>query len=253
MSILQALAVGLLYWYCRSCIGYTFCIRLNSCPMILALPIGLIMGDVKATMVIGTYLQVVYLGIQSGFGGVLIIDKALATCISVPIAMAAGMTPELAVSVAFPFGMLGTIIINTYKMVMTGFVHRADTYAKAGDARMIRVLAFCAPFVYLPLCIIPVTTINYFGPDMVAAILDNMPAFINNGLTAVGKVLPALGFAMVMRQIGRRELLPFFFLGFFLMQYAGLSTIGAAIFGGIIAFIYIQLSGGRTNENETAS
>lgn len=253
MTFLQALLIGLLYWYCRSCIGYTFCIRLNSCPMILALPIGIIMGNIPQAMIIGTFLQVVYLGIQGGFGGVLVVDKALATCIAVPIALAAGLSSEMAVTVAFPFGMLGTLIINTFKMCTTALTHKADTYAEQGNARMIRVLAFGAPLIYLPLTIIPVTVINFFGPDMVTAILENMPLFITNGLTAVGKVLPALGFAMVMRQIGRRELLPFFFLGFFLMQYAHLTTIGAAIFGLIIAVVFIQLSGGAKNGTESAN
>lgn len=249
----QALMIGLLYWFCRSCLGYTFAIRLNSCPMILALPIGIIMGDVKQAMIIGTFLQVVYLGIQGGFGGVLIVDKALATCIAVPIAIKAGMTPELAVSVAFPFGLMGTTIINVYKMIMTSFVHKADRYAEEGNARKIRMLAFLAPLVYLPLCVIPVTAIVHVGPDVVAAMLENMPAIINNGLTAIGKVLPALGFAMIMRQIGRRNLLPFFFAGFFVMQYAKLSIIGASIFGAIIAIIYVQLSGGAHNATESAN
>ncbi|MGO5023066.1 PTS mannose/fructose/sorbose/N-acetylgalactosamine transporter subunit IIC [Lawsonibacter sp. LCP25S3_G6] len=253
MTFLQALLIGLLYWYCRSCIGYSFCIRLNSCPMILALPIGIIMGNIPQAMIIGTFLQVVYLGIQGGFGGVLVVDKSLATCIAVPIALAAGLSSEMAVTVAFPFGMLGTLIINTFKMFTTALTHKADTYAEQGNARMIRVLAFGAPLLYLPLSIIPVTVINFFGPDMVTAILENMPLFITNGLTAVGKVLPALGFAMVMRQIGRRELLPFFFLGFFLMQYAHLTTIGAAIFGLIIAVVFIQLSGGAKNGTESAN
>ena len=173
MSFMQALLIGLLYWYCRSCIGYTFCIRINSCPMILALPIGLIMGNVPQAMIIGTFLQVVYLGIQGGFG----------------------LSPEMAVTVAFPFGMLGTLIINTFKMCTTALVHKADTYAEQGNAHMIRVLAFGAPLIYLPLTIIPVTIINFIGPDMVSTILENMPTFITAGLTAVGKVLPALGFA----------------------------------------------------------
>ena len=71
MGFVQALLIGVLYWYCRTSVGYTFCIRINSCPMILALPIGLIMGNVPQAMIIGTFLQVVYLGIQGGFGGVL--------------------------------------------------------------------------------------------------------------------------------------------------------------------------------------
>lgn len=250
----QALLIGLLYWFCRSTLGYTFAIRINSCPMILALPIGIIMGDVPQAMIIGTYLQIVYLGIQGGFGGVLIVDKALATCISIPIAIKAGMTPELAVSVAFPFGLLGTTIINVYKMVMTSFVHMADKYAEEGNAKKIRLLAYVYPLlVYLPLCVIPVTAIVYLGPDVVATILEKMPVALNNGLSGVGKVLPALGFAMVMRQIGRKNLLPFFFAGFFMMQYAKLDILGAAIFGTIIAIIYVQLAGGAQNATENAN
>ncbi len=63
-------------------------------------------------------------------------------CLSIPIAMKAGMTPELAVTMAIPFGLLGTVTVNIFKMVMTYFVHVADRYAEEGDARKIRLLAF---------------------------------------------------------------------------------------------------------------
>lgn len=245
-EFIQALLIGAVYWLCRTCLGYTFSIRINSCPMILALPIGIIMGNVPQAMIIGAFLQVLYLGIQGGFGGVLIVDKALATCIAIPIALKAGLTPELAVTVAVPFGLLGTTIINTYKLIMTAFVHKADKYAEEGNAKRIRTLMYSAPLVYLPLCIIPVTAIVYLGPDVVEAILANIPIGITNGLTAVGKLLPTLGFAMVMRQIGRKELLPFFFAGYFVMQYSNIDVIGATIFGVIIAYLFIKLGGGSS-------
>ncbi len=242
----QAVLIGLLYWFCRTNMFHTFTTRLANCPMALAVPIGIIMGDVRQAVIIGAFVQALYVGIIAGLGGVVAIDKALATCLSIPIAMKAGMTPELAVTMAIPFGLLGTVTVNIFKMVMTYFVHVADRYAEEGDARKIRLLAFVYPLlVGLPLNVIPVTAIVYLGPDVVSSLLGLIPDALVHGLSVAGGILPALGFAMTMRTIGQRRLLPFFFAGFFLIQYFKLNTVGAAIFGTIIAITYVQLQGGE--------
>lgn len=242
----QALLIGLLYWYCRSNIGYTVSTRIQNCPMALAVPIGIIMGDVRQAVIIGAFLQALYVGLIAGLGGVQVIDKSLSPCLAIPIAMKTGMSPELAVTMAIPFGLMGPMIVNTYKMIMTGFVHRADRYAEEGEARKIRQLQFLwAPLVYLPLCVIPVTAIVYLGPEAVKAVLNAIPHALIHGLEVSGGILPAVGFAMTMRVIGRKALLPFFFAGFFLVQYAKLPIMGCAIFAAIIAIVYIQLRGGE--------
>ena len=67
--------------------------------------------------------------------------------------------------------------------------------------------------------IIPVTLINYFGPSAVTSVVNAIPERLVTGLTVAGGLMPALGFAMTVRVIGRKNYLPFFFLGFFLVKY----------------------------------
>jgi mannose/fructose/N-acetylgalactosamine-specific phosphotransferase system component IIC len=156
------------------------------------------------------------------------------------------MSPELAVTMAIPFGLLGTTVVNVFKMIMSYFNHVADRAAAEGNAKKIRKLAYLyPPLVWLPLAVIPVTLIVYLGPDAVKAVLERIPESVLHGLAVAGGMLPALGFTMTVRTIGRKNLLPFFFAGFFLIQYSGLSTIAAAIFGTILAVIYIQLKRGE--------
>ena len=106
----------------------------------------------------------------------------------------------MAVTVAFPFGMLGTLIINTFKMCTTALVHKADTYAEQGNAHMIRVLAFGAPLIYLPLTIIPVTIINFYGPDMVVNFaaeshvdrsIENLEVFLDTNIKGTAVLMDA--------------------------------------------------------------
>lgn len=223
-------------------------LRLASCPIIMALPLGIIMGDVHQAMIIGAYLQMVYIGLFAGFGGVSVVDKALATCIAIPIAIKAGMAPELAIPIAIPFGLLGTTLGNLKKMINTSITHMADRAAENADTKKIRLLNFVyPPLAGLPLYTIPVTAIVYLGPDVVQSALEAMPAALVHGLSVLGGILPAMGFAITMKAIGRKNLLPFFFAGFFFIQYSKLNTISAAIFGTILALIYVQLLGGERN------
>ena len=61
-------------------------------------------------MIIGAGMQLVYLGVTSTPGGNVPSDPALAACISIPIAVKAGMDPNLAIALAIPFGVIGVFL-----------------------------------------------------------------------------------------------------------------------------------------------
>ena len=245
---IKALLIGMFYWVSKWSIGYTFGIRWAYAPMIMGPVVGLIMGDVVTGTIMGAYIQAVYLGLVTDLGGVATVDKSLATCIAIPVAMQAGLSPEIAVTLAIPFGLLGTLTTNIFKIYATWLTHKADEAAEQGNAKKIRFLHyFGSALGWLPLALIPVTTIVYAGPEVIQNILAVIPDQIVAGLSVVGGILPALGFAMTIRVIGRKQFLPFFFLGFFLVKYFAISTIGASIFGIVAAIVYVQLMGGRTD------
>lgn len=61
MSISLALTFGIMYWLSQCKLWYGI-LHLLRQPMVLAVPIGLIMGDLPNAMIMGASLQMIYLG-----------------------------------------------------------------------------------------------------------------------------------------------------------------------------------------------
>jgi D-glucosaminate-specific PTS system IIC component len=241
ISLIQAILVGLVYWIATMGMGYTFCVGPLPQPLTLALPIGLIMGNVPQAMVVGAYIQMVYIGIIAGLGGVTNVDKPLAASVVIPIALATGMEPEVAVAIAIPFGVLGANISHVQRIILTYFAHKADKYAEEANMAGIERCALVYPtIVKLFLRTIPVALIVYLGPSVVQAGLEALPENILRGFSVAGGLLPAMGFGLTLKVINRKDLLHYFFAGFFLIKFSGLSITAAAIFGIILAFMYLR-------------
>ena len=171
-------------------------------------------------------------------GGTLPSDEALASCIAIPLALAAGLKPEVAVTLAVPVGLLGVLIDNIKRTYHSYFVHRADLAAAKGDIKMMGRNEFWYPlFCSIPLRVIPTTLALLFGTDAVSAFLASIPDWATNGLTVAGGLLPALGFAVTIMVIGKKELIPYFIIGFAVCAFSGINTIGLAVFGVCIAFL----------------
>ena len=59
-----ALCMGLIYWFTRLRLGYTFSSILFQ-PVSVGLFVGLLYGDISKGMMIGAAIQLVYLGVTS--------------------------------------------------------------------------------------------------------------------------------------------------------------------------------------------
>ena len=92
-TLLFASLMGLYYWFARLRLGYTFSAMLLQ-PVVVAVFVGLLLGNMPAAMIIGAGMQLVYLGVTSTPGGNVPSDPALAACIAIPIAVKANMEPE---------------------------------------------------------------------------------------------------------------------------------------------------------------
>ncbi len=246
--LLKSILVGLVYWVAKWVPGYTSFMPMAYSPMFLSVIVGAIMGDVQHAVICGAFIQAVYLGLAADLGGVTTVDKALAACVTVAIAVETKLEPATAAALAIPFGMFGTLTANITKTFLSFLCHYCDKLAAKGEADKLTFLARTGPmFFWFIFAAIPVIFIVYFGADAAQAVLNVIPQWLISGMSVAGGLLPALGFAMTIRTIGRRNFLPFFFLGFFLVQYFGITSIGCAIFGAIAAILYVQLMGGEEN------
>lgn len=231
-----AVICGILYFLGTSRIGYGVSSFVGA-PITLGAIFGIMFGQFEQGLMIGASINLLYLGVVFT-GGNVPSDGCLAGCIAIPVALQTGISVDLAVTIAVPFGILGAFVDQLRRTSNLIWTHKADEYAAKGDEKGIYKCAMLYPTITVFFIrFIPVFAINLFGASAVESLVSALPAFITGGLTLAGGILPAIGFAVIITQIGRKELLPYFFMGFFAVKYLNVGTMGCAVFGICIAII----------------
>ena len=69
------------------------------------------------------------------------------------------------------------------------------------------------------------------------SMLAMIPPSLVQAFQVIGGIMPALGISMLVSFLGKKHLMPFFFLGFFLVAFLHLSIMGIAVFAIIAAII----------------
>ena len=228
--LIVSIFTGIYYWIMKTDAGYAITHAIRQ-PLFSALLIGLIMGDVKQAVIIGAAVQILYIGLVAA-GSNLPADDCLAGLIAIPIALKSGLSPELAIAIAVPVGVMGVFVDQLRKTINVIFVHMADKYAEEGNTRQITLCNVLYPTLLSFFMRFPIPFLaNLYGADAVKSFMDTVPQWIIHGFSVAGGLLPALGFALTMFVIGRKEMLPWFFIGYFMIRFSGMPVIGAAIFG----------------------
>lgn len=233
-TLVIALVTGLWYWFAAGLAGYTLFSCLKS-PIFIGFVLGIIYGNMSVGLITGASIEVIYLG-MIGAGGNIPSDRCLAGLIAIPIALQTGVSAEVAVSIAVPIGVIGVFVNNIRRTGNAVLIHKADTYAEQLNIKGIWKCATLYSFIFGFIIRFPIVFIaNLYGADLVNQILEVIPTWLMNGFTVMGGLLPALGFATTIFMIGKNKYIPLFIIGFFLVKYFELSTMGAAIFGICIA------------------
>lgn len=248
MTLALAIAGGLCYFIGTCRVGSGTYHSLGS-GVFIGFICGLVYGDVMTGLIIGASINLVYLGVVAPAGQIPS-DEIMASSVAIPLALAGGLSAEMAVSLAVPFGLLGVFIDQIRRTSNIFFLHKADKYAAEGNEKGIYLCGTWYPLaVTFVIRFIPVFVLLQLGSDAVYKILDILPTFVTTGLSVAGGLMPASGFAIILKSIGNAKLLPYFFIGFFAVQYLGISTMAAAIFGTCAALIAYF---GSKNEKEAA-
>lgn len=230
-----AVISGLLYFLGTSRIGYSFTTVSLGAPVMLGFIFGCLFGDPTKGLILGGSINLLYLGVVFT-GGNVPTDGCLAACIAIPVAFQLGLDVDTAVTIAVPFGILGSFVDQIRRTSNLIWLHKADKFAQMGNERGIYMCSMVYPtIVAFFIRFVPVFAINLFGASAVQTLLTYLPQFITTGLSVAGGILPAIGFAIIIMSIGRKELLPYYFVGFFAIKYLGVPTMACAVFGLCIA------------------
>lgn len=254
-SFIQALLIGL---FCflgaihTPFLGCTLGWYAIGRPLVAGTLVGLVLGDVQTGMLIGATINAVFIGAITP-GGAMAADLNFAGFVGTALAMMTKSSPEVAVSLAVPIGLVGVFAWNAWSTITVFFAHLADKYAQKGKAKGIWITGILFPqilgfiFRFLP-CFLVVL----FGSQIGDALSQAIPQWLTDALGSIGKMLPAIGMALLLKMmINKFNLWAFFLFGFVAVAVLKISTVPLTLIGLGLAFIVLYLkNNGESKEVE---
>ncbi|MGL9727062.1 PTS mannose/fructose/sorbose/N-acetylgalactosamine transporter subunit IIC [Enterococcus sp. DIV0756] len=220
-------------------------------PIMAGFWVGLIYGDPVQGVIIGATINVAYLGWISA-GGANASDLYWAGLLGTFVAIQGGMSIEQSAAFAIPIGLLGNYVHVAYMTLASFWPTRMDKLADKGDWKGIRkIQMFGGPFIVLFLRALPVFFIALFGSEYIQIIINSLPDWAMNGLGAVGKILPALGMSMLLKFMLKKELIPFFIIGFAIAAYTGMTDLMMYVIIAVAIGLLMLKLGFAKEEGET--
>lgn len=233
-GIIIALITALIYMESR-CGGQHMLDR----PIIIGPLVGLVMGDFTTGLIIGGQLELVWMGLV-GIGTSTPPDVVVGSSLATALAIQTGADYETTLTLAIPIALLAQVVSIGICILNTTFAHYADNQVAKGNWNGIVVGNWMGSLLYFLSKFLLVFCGYMIGGDVITAIVENIPQVIQAGLGQSGNLLPALGVAMLMQLTFNKKYAAFLFLGFALVAFFNITTIGASIIGGIAAYIFFQ-------------
>ncbi|MTI47128.1 MAG: PTS sugar transporter subunit IIC [Firmicutes bacterium] len=206
---------------------------------------GLIVGDVNLGLQIGATLTLMSLGMWT-YGGATMPDFNTGAIIGTAIgALGSGLEGGLAI--AIPTSILMTQLDVLARATTTVFIHGADKHLEKGNLKGITKMHLLGQIPWGLSRGIPVFLAVWLGAGPIQKVIEWFPEWFMGGMQLAGKVLPALGFALLLNQINVKKYWPFLLVGFALFAYINMPIMGIAMLGLAIAIVYMRLEGGSSN------
>ena len=240
MTVLQALLCGIICAISATEGGWLGECKLRE-PVVTGFLVGLVLGDYRQGLIIGAQLELIWMGTAS-IGPVAGLAVGPGGTIGTAIALTTGSGVEAAMMFGVPVSILLQFIQSLIDTAYSLPMHTVDKQIDEGnqEKKIIWIHWGCVVITCTFYCLLTFLVL-YFGNDTINWIVNNLPDWVNNGLSAVSVVLPALGYALLLNLLLEKDLIPYFIIGFCLAAYLGLSMVGvAAISIGLAWIIYIE-------------
>ena len=236
----QAILIGLIAAFGKfDCqLGTLYAFR----PIVLCPLVGLVLGDLQSGLAIGASLELLFMGSIS-IGAYVPPDETIGGVLACAFAIQLGQSTEAAIALAMPIATLCLAIKNILNAALPILVDRADVYSGQGNLKGVYAMHFLIGLTGIIMAFLLCSLSFYLGADAIQGLLDFIPPFVLAGFGVAANILPAMGFAMLMRMIVNKKLVPFFVLGFALAAYLNLSVLAVAILAVVIAIEKIDLFG----------
>lgn len=203
-------------------------------PIVTGAVVGLILGDLRMGLIAGATLELVWMGAVP-VGGAQPPNVVVGGIIGSAFAILTKQDPATAVGIAIPFAVAVQACITLLFTFFSPVMHKADKYAEEANTAgidKINYLGMALIFVfYFVVTFLPIS----LGAEAAQKIVALLPQWLIDGFGVAGGLMPAIGFAMLLNIMFKKNYIIFFVLGFILATYLHLPVIGIAAIGFIIA------------------
>lgn len=227
---IMAIIVGIDFW-----LEALFIFR----PIIVCTLSGMILGDIQLGLLCGGITELAFAGLTPA-GGTQPPNPVLAGVMTVVIAYTTGTEPAGAMALALPFSFLMQYVILFCYSSFSFFMKGADQAAEEADPQKIyKTIGICTGIVALLYAAI-VFLCAFVAQDAMKVLVESLPEWLTHAFEIAGGMLPAVGFAMLLKVMLKAEFIPYLLIGFVIscfLSYSNLLPI--AVVGVALAlFVY---------------
>ncbi len=210
-SILQIALVFIFTFIC-AIDQYSFLESLYQ-PIVTGMVIGLILGDVQTGLIVGGTYQLMTIG-NMPIGGAQPPNAVVGGIMAAVLAISLDLDANTAVATAIPFSLLGQYGVTLIFTLMSPFMTKCDEYAAEANPKGIERINYLAMCLLGLVFAIVVTLFFIAGATAGQAVVDAIPDWLYDGLSAAGGMMRFVGFATLLKFMMSRDMWAFYFLGF---------------------------------------
>lgn len=250
ISIFQCVLIGLWSGFCLA--GMLFGIYTNRC-LVMATGVGLILGDLPTGLAMGAVGELAFMGFGVSQGGSVPPNPMGPGIVGTIIAITmkgSGIDVGSALALSFPFAVAFQFVITATYTFATTLTETAYKALDRKDFRGFRIAANATIWVFVGVGFL-IGFGGAFSSEGLQKLISFIPAWLSTGLGVAGKMLPAIGFAMILNVMAKRELIPFVLLGYIAIAYLNLPVMGVAVLGtaaALMVFFHAGRGGNNTVE-----
>ena len=157
-----------------------------------------------------------------------------------------------AVALAVPISMLMQMVWNLLMMLFIPLLaEKANEYAMDRNYSGVEIMHYVAVFSQATILAFLTGLGFYLGSEVIKTFVNSIPDFINNGFNYAMGIIPAIGFALLVKMIMTKKTTVFLAFGFLLAAYLKISILGVTAFGCVGAIIILFNSNEGNNRVES--
>ncbi|ENM5739527.1 PTS sugar transporter subunit IIC [Vibrio mimicus] len=206
-------------------------------PIVTGPVVGFLAGDFATGLEIGATLELAWLGLMP-LAGAQPPNVTIGAAVGVVFGIQSNLSSTAVVGVAIPFAVLMQQLTVLQFTSFATLMPKVDKLAEQCHTRGIEWINYCGMaayfFTYAICAFIPI----YYGDVVANAIVESVPKTIIEGFSLAGAMMPALGFAMLLKMmLKEKRYMPFYIIGFVAASFLNLPVIAVALLGLSIAVI----------------